>query len=267
MFYIRAWHVIFALVPLLIMTITTIILYQRKQRAEKRLRELQVSMAAVQEGLNELSDEKEWLLGEMHHRVKNNLQTIVSLLESQAKYVKNIEALSAISDSQNRINAMSIIHHKLFQSQQLTSIGVQSYLPEIVQYLKNSFSIRHQIAFVIDVQSLDLDVTQAIPIGLIVNEAVTNAIKYAFPVPKQPPQIFLEFIVGDSKNVTLRVRDNGSGLPVDFNIDSEDCGLGITLMKGLTEDIEGDFEITSHEGVTIEVTFTAIAPLGRSLSV
>lgn len=250
---------------LIVVLVITYSQYQAKRNSNDQLMLKQELLNDKNEELTTLVSEKEWLLKEIHHRVKNNLQTIVSLLESQSQYVHNKEALSAITDSQNRVHAMSIIHQKLFQTQNLAEICVQSYLPELILNLKDSFGIRN-IQFNTNIQSLDLDVTQAIPIGLIMNEAVTNCIKYAFPSDKKDPQIWIDLLVDAASKVTLTIRDNGTGLPADFDTESDDCGLGIKLMKGLTADIDGTFNMISHRGLTIEIVFIAIAPLGRGVA-
>jgi two-component sensor histidine kinase len=113
--------------------------------------------------------EKEWLLKEVHHRVKNNLQTVVSLLELQAENLDN-EALSAIHNGQNRIYTISLIHQKLYQTDNVASINMKDYLLELTQHLRDVYNVGRSIDFDIHIAPLELDVSQAIPIGLIVNE-------------------------------------------------------------------------------------------------
>ena len=122
--------------------------------------------------------EKEWWLKEVHHRVKNNLHTIICLLESQAMYLEK-DALQAIEKSQHRIYAMSLIHQKLYQNEDLQVIDMSVYLEEFIGYLKDSFDTQG-IDFIIHVDPVQLNLQQAIPVALIINEGVTNAIKYAF---------------------------------------------------------------------------------------
>jgi two-component system, sensor histidine kinase PdtaS len=130
--------------------------------------------------LEHLVKEKGWLLKEVHHRVKNNLHTVICLLESQAAYVEN-DALKAIENSRHRMYAMSLIHQKLYQSEDVKTIDMSLYLPEFIRYLEESFDSHHHVTFRLNIEPLKLGVSQAIPIALIINEAVTNAIKYAFP--------------------------------------------------------------------------------------
>jgi two-component sensor histidine kinase len=207
--------------------------------------------------LQRMVDEKEWLLKEIHHRVKNNLQTVVSLLESQAAYLKNSEALSAIQDSQNRVNAMSLIHQKLYLGDNIASIDMSQYLQELMVCLRASFGIRERIRFELHVDTIELDVSQAIPIGLILNEAITNCIKYAFPTSGGNNQVVIHMHQAANRETQLSIADNGTGFPDDFDLSRDGCGLGLKLMQGLTEDIEGEFLVRSDRGVTIEVAFVA----------
>ena len=204
--------------------------------------------------LEKLVVEKEWLLREIHHRVKNNLHMVVGLLASQAEFLKNEEALQAINSSQNRIHAMSLIHQKLFQSENLSLIDMPSYIFELTEYLKESFEIRKSIRFVLDIDSFNLPLSHSIPIGLIFNEAVTNAIKYAFRDHSEAKiEIYLK--TSDNKNFVLIIKDNGIGLAEDFD-PYQSASLGIKLMQGLAEDIQGKFQITSEKGTKITLEFS-----------
>jgi two-component sensor histidine kinase len=127
------------------------------------------------------SCEKEWLMKEIHHRVKNNLQIVISLLSTQSNYIDNDIAYNAIRESQHRMQAISLIYQKLYQSENLARVDIRSYIAELVTYLRESFDTDPRIRFELDIVPLDLEVTRAVPLGLILNEAITNAIKYAFP--------------------------------------------------------------------------------------
>jgi two-component system, sensor histidine kinase PdtaS len=153
--------------------------------------------------------EKEWLLREVHHRVKNNLHTIVSLLESQSYYLKNEDALAALKQSQNRVNAMSLVHKKLYSSENISGTNMHLYLSELVSYLRDSFETSGYVAFHLNVSGLILSISQAIPVGLIVNEAITNSIKHAF-CDRRPGTIYLE-MVDNEDSVHLEIRDDGNG--------------------------------------------------------
>jgi len=224
-----------------------------KKKTNKVLETQQNEINKKNSTLQKLVVEKEWLLREIHHRVKNNLHIVVGLLASQAEFLKNDEALQAISSSQNRIHAMSLIHQKLYQSENLSIIDMPSYIFELTEYLKDSFEIRKSIRFVLDIDSFNLPLSHSIPIGLIFNEAVTNAIKYAFPNHKDGI-IAISLKKEADENYVLIIQDNGIGLPVDFDPYSNPS-LGIKLMHGLSADIGGKFLITNANGTKITLKF------------
>jgi two-component sensor histidine kinase len=198
-----------------------------------------------------LREEKEWLLKEVHHRVKNNLHTVICLLESQAAYLES-DALSAIEKSQNRIYAMSQIHKKLYQSADLQTIEMSVYIPELVQYLKDSFHVSDQIYFNYELEKISLDASLAIPISLIINEALTNSIKYAFP-DKMRGEILISLYKLGNQNI-LELSDTGVGMKEDLH--HPDVGaMGIELMKGLTKEIDGEISFDTTSGLKIKVTF------------
>lgn len=202
--------------------------------------------------LQRLVDEKELLLKEVHHRVKNNLHIVMSLLESQSAYLKN-DALLAIQNSQNRVYAMSLIHQKLYQSRNVTNIDMGVYLPELVHHLRDSFDLHQGVHFQCNIERISLDISQAIPVGLIVNEAITNSIKYAFP-PGRRGSIAIDMTRSPAEKIILSIEDDGIGLPQDFNYLHANS-LGMKLMKGLSEDIQGEFFIEQVQGTRIVVVF------------
>ncbi|MGI4871085.1 MAG: histidine kinase dimerization/phosphoacceptor domain -containing protein, partial [Janthinobacterium lividum] len=166
--------------------------YRLKQRSSQLLEAKQVEINQKNQALelvvsekDQLLEDKEWMLKEIHHRVKNNLQIITSLLHSQAVYLKDKAALSAIRESQNRVHSMALIHQKLYQGTQLASVPMQAYVHEIVSYLITSFDSQRFVRAELAVADVALDVSLAVPVGLILNEAITNSLKYAFPA-QQP---------------------------------------------------------------------------------
>jgi len=174
-------------------------------------------------------------------------------LASQVEFLKNDEAVQAINNSQNRIQAMSLIHQKLYQSESLSIIDMPSYIFELTEYLKDSFEIRNNILFVMDIDSFTLPLSHSIPIGLIFNEAVTNAIKYAFP-DQEKGIITISLKENRENNYLLIIHDNGIGLPPDFD-PYNNPSLGLKLMHGLAADIEGKFLITNDNGSKIMLEF------------
>jgi two-component system, sensor histidine kinase PdtaS len=199
--------------------------------------------------------EKEWLLREIHHRVKNNLQTTISLLNMQSAYLFNKEARAAIEDSQRRMQAMSLIHQKLYQAENMDDIEMYSYISELVNYIKESFSGKRHIHFKLQISPVKLDIAQAVPLGLIINEAITNSIKYAFPDNNSNGEILIEFKrTADGQNL-LTIADNGIGLPEDFDAGSQYGSLGMNLIRGLVGQIHGTFSIKSDKGTILNIIF------------
>ncbi|RZJ54260.1 MAG: hypothetical protein EOO44_05715 [Flavobacterium sp.] len=232
-----------------IMVLFIALLYNRsrlKQRAQNKINE-------QNEQLKILLSEKEWLIKEIHHRVKNNLQIVISLLNTQSEYLDNEYALAAIQNSQNRMYAMSLIHQKLYQSNDLAMIDMAWYINELVSYLKECFSTEQKINYKLDTECVELDVTQAVPLGLILNEAVSNAIKYAF-THKESGEITVQLGKQDDENYRLVIKDNGVGLSKDFELKGLDS-FGMNLMEGLANQINGTFEIQNISGLTIMITF------------
>jgi two-component system, sensor histidine kinase PdtaS len=203
--------------------------------------------------LRRLVDEKEWLVKEIHHRVKNNLHMISGLLDSQAGFVKTEEAASAIRISRQRVNAMSLVHQKLYQTGDLSSTDMAAYIHELVAYLDTSMNCRPRIRFVLEVERLQFDLKQTIPLCLILNEAVTNAIKYAFPGGRQG-EIVVRLKKQPDGKVLLAVADNGVGVSSAVTGKTIDS-MGMSLMRGLSEDLDADFSITGGNGTKITIIF------------
>ncbi|HEY8510383.1 MAG TPA: sensor histidine kinase [Cyclobacteriaceae bacterium] len=203
---------------------------------------------------DQLITEKEWLLKEIHHRVKNNFHIVASLLEIQSSYLHNKEALSAIRESQHRIHSMSIIHQKLYQSDTLSTIQMSAYIYELVEYLSDSYAIRDNIRFSLDIQSIELDHASAITLGLILNEIITNAIKYAFAKTGNGA-ISITLRHMSNSQILLSVQDNGPGLPADFN-NRIGASMGMELLQGLTDDIGGTLDIESNNGTLVKIIFS-----------
>ncbi|TDE10754.1 sensor histidine kinase [Dyadobacter psychrotolerans] len=228
--------------------------YRVKQRSNEQLQTKQDEISRKNSSLENLLEEKEWLLKEVHHRVKNNLHTIMSLLESQSAYLSD-DALLAIHDSQHRIHAMSLIHQKLYTSEDVTTIEMSSYIQELASYLRDSFIHGQDIRFQLDVDPIELDVAQAIPLGLILNEAITNSLKYAFP-GNRTGLICITFKQVNDQLFKLSVADNGIGLKPNFNTEKV-SSLGMKLMRGLSNEIHADLQILSEHGTTISLTFSS----------
>jgi len=201
--------------------------------------------------LQKLVIEKEWLLKEVHHRVKNNLHTVICLLESQAVFLEN-DALKAVESSQHRIFAMSLVHQRLYQSTDIQTVDIANYLSEFIMYLKESFGEPANIVFQQEIESMRLDVSQAIPLALIVNEAITNAIKYAFPENRSG--VIKIALAREADLIRLSIEDNGVGMPESVQTGNL-SSLGLELIKGLTDDLKGKVQFLVKKGTSVIISF------------
>jgi two-component system, sensor histidine kinase PdtaS len=225
---------------------------------QSRLRKINNKVITAKNGqLQQLLADKEWLLKEVHHRVKNNLQIIMSLLDSQSEYINNDAALAAIEDNMRRVHAMALIHQKLYQSDDLATIYMPEYINELVIYAHDSFDTYDQIKFEQAIEPLDLDVSQAIPMGLIINECIVNAIKYAFPQGRKGI-VRISFYQDGADHLVLNISDNGTGLPVGFNIKAH-TSLGLDLMQGLARQLNGSFHFENNNGLHITIRFPILS--------
>jgi len=182
------------------------------------------------------------------------LHMISSLLESQSAFLEN-EAFMAIQKSQHRIHAISLIHQKLYVNNNVTHVSMSVYIRELVSYLRGSFISDETIVFNLDLDAIELDVTQAVPVGLIINEAITNSLKYAFRKGQQGI-IEVSLKKGNANTIVLSISDNGIGFSKEFNIaGSYRTSLGISLIEGLGKNIPGEIKINSGPGTRIELVF------------
>ena len=227
--------------------------YRIKRRSNLILEQKQNEINAQNELLRKILNEKEWLLREIHHRVKNNLQIVISLLNTQSAYLDNEDALIAIRNSQNRMHAMSLIHQKLYQSDNLAEIDMKWYIKELVDYMIECFDTDKKIQFTLETEAIKLDVAQAVPLGLILNEAISNVIKYAFPVDEKG-KVHISFLFIGDEICELKVADTGIGLPEDFVPENTES-LGMSLMTGLTEQLNGKIKMWNDDGLVLDVIF------------
>lgn len=228
--------------------------YRNKQIMNVRLKTQRDEINRQNEDLRRLVDDKEWLLKEIHHRVKNNLQVIISLLNTQSRYLNNKDAIDAIRNSQQRMYSMSLIHQRLYQTDNLSKIDMRWYIPELIGYMKDGHEAGDNKEFIVDCEHIELEVVQAVPLGLILNEAISNSLKYAFPNGKKGT-ITVSLKMGDDKNCQLSISDNGIGIG-DLNEALQSDSLGMRLMQGLSEQLDGVFSLVDNcPGVRIGVTF------------
>ncbi|MFC0262119.1 tetratricopeptide repeat-containing sensor histidine kinase [Fontibacter flavus] len=198
--------------------------------------------------------ERELLLKEIHHRVKNNLQIISSLLSMQTRSLKDDKAKDAMKESQSRVKTMALIHEKLYQYENLAKINMKEYMQQLSDFLTQTYRSEKQIHVNIDAEDINLDMDMAIPLGLITNELLSNSLKYAFQ-DKEGGEIYITFTEPEPGIYKLLVRDSGKGL--DDNLDIENTkSLGLKLVRTLTRQINGNLKISSNPGATFEIDFS-----------
>ncbi len=201
--------------------------------------------------------EKELLLKEIYHRVKNNLQVIYSLLNLQSRKVSDPAALSVLRDSQSRVRAMALVHEKLYKSPDLTRIDLADYIHSLAYSLLETYhSGSNHIALRLEIEPYSLDIETALPCGLILTELISNSLKYAFPEGR-PGEIAIASSLNPDHQVLLRVGDNGIGLSNGFDL-GRVSSLGLSLVQNLVKQIKGEVTILPRPvGSAFQITFPA----------
>lgn len=234
------------------------ILQSTNHELERRVAERTAALSASNASLTALLGEKDVLLKEIHHRVKNNLQTISSLLNLQAGNIKDAEARQLFMDTRFRVRSMALIHEKLYQSHDLARIDFADYLKTLTSGLAGSFSgVAASVRISVEVEDIMLAVDSAVPCGLIVNELVTNCFKYAFAGGRSG-EISVRMARAEGARFRLSVADDGVGFPKGVNF-RETESLGMQLVTTLTDQLDGDVQMTNGAGTKFEITFPETA--------
>jgi PAS domain S-box-containing protein len=198
--------------------------------------------------------EKETLLKEIHHRVKNNLQTVSSLLDLQAESITEPKSLEAFRSSQSRIKSMALIHERLYKSKNLSEIKASEYIKNLVEYLEFTYhSPSREIEITTEIKDHYLNLDVAISCGLIINELVSNSMKYAFP-KNHYGNIKVSLQPYYKNNLVLTIKDNGIGMPLNFKTLNPQS-LGLELVKLMVKQLNGKMAIDGTAGTTITITF------------
>lgn len=206
--------------------------------------------------------EKEVLLKEIHHRVKNNLQIILSLLDLQVESLEDGNILRMYQDSKDRIRSMALIHENLYQSEDLAHIDMEGYIESLIGYLWSAYGTPSTpVSPQLRVEDISLGIDMAIPIGLILTELFSNALKYAFPSGRKG-EIFIQLQPGDGNTISLVFRDNGVGFPPDVAPLSQQS-LGLQLVNLLTQQLNGAVEIGGSAGVSFTFSFPRTSGPGK----
>ncbi len=212
----------------------------------------------IEEKLQSSLNEKEFLIKEIHHRVKNNLQIISSLLNLQAGNIKDKEAQEKYRESVGRVKSMALIHEMLYQTKNLSNIKADEYLNELVKYIGSTYNVGKKIKvnLSIDNDLKRIDMNRAVPCGLLINELLSNAFKYAFE-NKKTGSIHIDFklLKKQDHKFQLSVKDDGIGLPAKVKLDSPDT-LGLQLVQTLVEQLDGVLKVNQKKGTEFIIQFS-----------
>lgn len=215
-------------------------------KANEALEEENMQRLDAEEKLRASLNEKTMLLKEVHHRVKNNLQIIVSLLNLQSRYVKDETVLATIRESQNRVKAMALVHEKLYRAEDIAHIDLDDYIRFLGTGLSQFYDAKSRgIRFTLEAPEVRVDINTAIPLGLILNELISNAFKYAFPKGKSG-EVFVS-VTREAKTLTVIVRDDGAGIPEGFDWKNTQS-LGLRLVNSLVDQLDGSIELDRSSG-------------------
>jgi two-component sensor histidine kinase len=191
-------------------------------------------------------------LKEIHHRVKNNLAVISSLLNLQAKRSRSSNVHNAIRDSQVRVRAMALIHETLYQQDDLTLVPFEVYTRKLIRGLRSIYKdVVNQVSIVFDIEEIYLDISRSVCLGLILNELVTNCLKYAFP-NRQKGEIRIFARLVDDTRMKLRLKDDGVGLPPGFDATRSET-LGLRIVSLMVDQLQGSLEIYNEEGLEVKM--------------
>ena len=193
------------------------------------------------------------LLKELQHRVKNNLAIIIALFNFQKESTTNEETVMAITEAKNRVLSIAMVHDQLYKKSDFTQIKLDNYLSELVTEVLRSHPTHSNITIKKQLANVHLDITKAIPVGLIVNEIITNSLKHGFTASNKSPEIELSLITTDNF-ISIRVKDNGNGFPE--KIEKNKNPLGITLIESLIEQINGKVTLSNNHGAQVEFSFS-----------
>jgi two-component system, sensor histidine kinase PdtaS len=218
--------------------------YRVKRRGEA---ELANKNAIIEEQLKE----KELLLREIHHRVKNNLQTVSSLLSIQGRGIADPTAKQAVNDSRLRVKSMALIHQDLYRDGDLTGVQMKEYVEKLATSLISSYDRSDGVQLHVAIEDISLDVDTAVPLGLILNELITNALKYAWPDAREGTLAIEMAVSGDALRIS--VRDNGIGYDPNADRSAESTGFGLGMIKTFASKLKAEWSIRNENGTVVDM--------------
>ncbi|MCO4814503.1 MAG: sensor histidine kinase [Flavobacteriales bacterium] len=236
------------------LTATTNDLIENRQKLEETIMKRTSRISSQRNVLEIQNNEKEVLLQEVHHRVKNNLQIIISLINLQRTKFEDKDIEEALSETQNRVLSMALVHQKMYQASNFTEIGLDEYIAQLVDNIQDLYLHKTHQNFIEVERSLTIDLETAIPLGLIINEVVTNFFKYACFPGDENSHFKIKVRANKNGSFNFRFKDNGPGFPERTDIETV-SSLGLRLIKSLVEQIEGQVKFYNDNGAVYELTF------------
>ena len=227
--------------------------YRNKQKGSLLLATKNEELLQINNLLNNSNKEKEILLKEIHHRVKNNLQLVMSLLNIQAQDTQNISIQDFLEKGQSRIATMSLIHQNLYQTENFVEINFQTYLTNLIENIKRTFS-KNNVEFEINTHDNSFDLDTSIPLGLIINELVCNALKHAFPKDLKG-RIEIEIQKNKTESFLLKIKDNGIGIDKS---EKNNTSIGLELVSLLVLQLKGSINRIDDFGTSYNIEFEEI---------
>lgn len=235
-----------------------------ENRIKERTKELETALKSLQKEnierkkaeieISKSLHEKEVLLKEIHHRVKNNLQIVSSLFFFQSKQLTDPKIIDMFRDGQNRVKSMALIHEKLYQSGDLANIDFNEYVKKLTNFLFQSFGVnQHKIRLKNNINRVELSVDTAVPCGLIINELISNSLKHGLK-DVEIGEIRIDMGYDENRRIILKVSDNGKGMPKDFDIEKSES-LGLRLVNNLTLQLNGKVEYFVNNGTMVKINF------------
>ncbi|MBU2948481.1 CHASE domain-containing protein [Zobellia uliginosa] len=250
--YLSFPHIFESYVVLILGFATTLLLVLLARRRDNHNDRLEARVLLRTAELEESNKQKENLLREIHHRVKNNLQITSSLINMQKRKLVSKEAITALQDSQARISAIALTHQKIYQDKDSKAVNLHEYLKDLMEYQNK---ISPTFSYKINCPEISIDLDRAVPLALIISELVTNAVKHAYPDTTKYNELVIDVDVLDDGMAAFSIKDNGKGLPSDFAIENAE-GIGFDIIKALCRQISAELTYNSTDnGTHFTVTF------------
>lgn len=228
-----------------------------ESKVKERTLELQQKNFALERALDEVENrahQNEVLMRELHHRIKNNLQLVISLINIYSAKINDQQILEALNDCQNNIKAMALVHQNLYKRDNFSEVDLADYLGSLCDFYMTYTSDGTVINIERQMEHIPVKIDDAITLGLIVNELLTNSFKHAFPKDRKKGTITLRLEEDKTGKIIFHYSDNGKGFPENFKIEQSE-GFGLDMIQSMIEQIEGTFKILPHIGASFEIIF------------